>query len=486
MRTSLRSLPYSFSGVGSSGGKGTISSGLLDMSPTDAFTFTCFFYQHKPASSENQRIFGNATSGLTEPERAGIYINIAQNNQTILVGHNTGSLVFATNEAIIVGKWYFLAITQNANNDSSSIKVYFAPVGEELLEKSTNVSGTGWSTSYDYTTKTFWLGARGDSDLEWNGYIQDIQVHDQVLSLDAINDIYKQNKVLPSLVGRWAGPNAVSGSTIYEELGSGYDISVTGGASIAAASAFGARSSASGRHESLSDSYALSFDGSTSYTTFGSSVWNYEYTDPFSVSFWVNGDLTTSGELISKRLEATVWRGWAIYNQSSYEGRVTFRLSGTSVVNALVVVTQENSLKSGIWQHVVVTYDGTATPGGVNIYINGVSQTLSTLVNTYTGTMVSSANASIGCRNGTASNIIKGTLGPVYIYDRELSGAEAQSIYLTDIYPSDYQYAYLFDEQSGSTVGDLGVENADGTASNITWDNGPHTSRNAASSRTAA
>lgn len=84
---------------------------------------------------------------------------------------------------------------------------------------------------------------------------------------------------------------------------------------------------------------------------------------------------------------------------------------------------------SGTWQHVCVTWDGTATTSGVVLYAGGTA--LSSTGTTGVGTEVSDAalNVIVGNRQN-AGRAFNGNLAYVQIFSRVLSASEIQQIML--------------------------------------------------------
>lgn len=53
------------------------------------------------------------------------------------------------------------------------------------------------------------------------------------------------------------------------------------------------------------------------------------------------------------------------------------------------------------WHHVVVTYDGSSTAAGLNLYIDGEQQAVTRPVDNLTATVIPGVNWRIGSRNGS-------------------------------------------------------------------------------------
>lgn len=100
-------------------------------------------------------------------------------------------------------------------------------------------------------------------------------------------------------------------------------------------------------------------------------IGNFEMTDPFSVSLWVN---TTKKEenktqvLVGNSTEKdTGWRGWDFFLTS--ENELSVRLIH-SLPHNYVHVTG-GSVPLNAWTHVAFSYDGSGKASGISLYING-------------------------------------------------------------------------------------------------------------------
>ena len=72
------------------------------------------------------------------------------------------------------------------------------------------------------------------------------------------------------------------------------------------------------------------------------------------------------------------------WNSGSSQTRIQFQLNNniSGGANSLAMETTSIDMANGTIYHVVFTYDGSSTPGGCKVWVNGVSQTLATDFNT--------------------------------------------------------------------------------------------------------
>lgn len=174
--------------------------------------------------------------------------------------------------------------------------------------------------------------------------------------------------------------------------------------------------------------YSCNFD-TGAYISMGD-VLGFEYTQSFSVSCWcmpsVGGD---DGAIVSKQLATITERGYALICYPVAD-KVRVVLSNTASSNEIIVEVSSAGINNGHWHHVVVTWDGNASPGaaGVGVYIDNVLQSATIVADTLSATIISGASFMLGSRNAT-DFWYGGTLDEVAVYNRELTATEVEWIY---------------------------------------------------------
>jgi hypothetical protein len=156
-------------------------------------------------------------------------------------------------------------------------------------------------------------------------------------------------------------------------------------------------------------------DGSFNRVNIGD---NYRLTgSPFTLSAWINPTTITIQESIIDKLYAS--QGYRLrfdINKLRFDIRDA---SGT--VESLV--SPINPISTGVWQHVLVTYDDATT---ANMYVNGA------LIASKTDFTITKADGTsplyIG-RNRNNSDWFDGGIDDVRIYDRVLSSTEVSTLY---------------------------------------------------------
>ena len=98
-------------------------------------------------------------------------------------------------------------------------------------------------------------------------------------------------------------------------------------------------------------------------------VGNFRTKQPFSVSAWVRAPKSDAIVTLAARMDdARGSRGWSLYQMG---GTVGFYLVADWPNDALEVVTAKPAAKPDVWQHVLVSYDGSGKASGVRLFVDG-------------------------------------------------------------------------------------------------------------------
>lgn len=155
---------------------------------------------------------------------------------------------------------------------------------------------------------------------------------------------------------------------------------------------------------------------------------------PFSFSAWIYiDDLSAERPILSKYTtvggDSREWYFFARANPFNYLALYLYDENNDAIIQ---VSTAANTLSTGTWYHVVVTYDGTggAVAGnGVKIYINGVSKTLTVTNNPGYSSMVNTtAPVEIGAIT-LNNNYFDGKLDEISIWSKVLTNTNITEVY---------------------------------------------------------
>lgn len=175
------------------------------------------------------------------------------------------------------------------------------------------------------------------------------------------------------------------------------------------------------------------FNGST-YWTGGVGPYNFNYTQPFSISAWVRPDASRPDKIsICARedipLGITPYRGWDFMVE--FDRTVSLYMGNSFSVGVYSKSVGQVVCDGVTWTHIGCTNDGSGTDAGIKLYINGVLQTnASPIMNNLAGNTIQSvAPFLIGEAyiNGTTGFL--GGINNLSIWDKTLSGAEFSAIY---------------------------------------------------------
>ena len=185
---------------------------------------------------------------------------------------------------------------------------------------------------------------------------------------------------------------------------------------------------------SFTNTYSLDFDGMDDYVDIGNTI-NFDYNDTFSYSFWVKPNVVSGVKYLFSKYVLS-GRGILMYYNSSgaaTPAAISFNLyntnGGSTATRKRITTTTGNILTKGVWNNIVITYDGSGLGSGIKLYKNGASQTVTvTQDNLQNQTIVNTNDAYLSSSSG-ASAFLAGNLDEFAIFNTELSSADALSIY---------------------------------------------------------
>jgi hypothetical protein len=123
---------------------------------------------------------------------------------------------------------------------------------------------------------------------------------------------------------------------------------------------------------------AITFDGVDDYVSVANeSNFDFTHTQPFSLAAWVNINPAFSGKEndIIVKADPSTFKGYSLYITDTRF--ITFFIQQSSGSNFISTRAETAGLAApSQWTHIVATYDGSVTEGGLKIYVNGQAVSL--------------------------------------------------------------------------------------------------------------
>ena len=173
----------------------------------------------------------------------------------------------------------------------------------------------------------------------------------------------------------------------------------------------------------LNNSYSVFFDGVNDRVFCGD---NYTFGPAiaFSISFWCNpNNIASTRCLISKCSDDASVIGYNI-EQIATTGKIQLQMRTSG--GTYPIYQFSNVLTPGVWQHVVLTFDGGSNINGARCYLDSVIGDTPGSSN-LSGNFNNTANFTIGSRNSVFP--YSGYIDEVSVFDKELNQTEVTELY---------------------------------------------------------
>ncbi|HLC78934.1 MAG TPA: LamG domain-containing protein [archaeon] len=226
---------------------------------------------------------------------------------------------------------------------------------------------------------------------------------------------------------------------------------------------------------------ATSFDGDNDYVDVNESNFDFERTNAFSVSAWINPSEIKNAQIVSKLRNGVTYDGWEV--QLTAANEIVFWVISDFGASNYIQQDCNVTVPTGEWSHVVFTYDGSSSINGFQCYFNGADANNHSPSgpSTVSGSILNDLNVQIGQRHTSTTESWNGLLDEIRVYRRELSAKDANELYncqtnnycpRPDIVSNLVGY-WRFDEGTGTIVADSSGNDNNGTLINSpVWANG--------------
>ena len=362
-----------------------------------------------------------ATNTVNAPDQ---YALTSSNTRWRFMAGNgtTYTEVFGPSGGLVANTWYHLT----GVIDAANLSLYI-----DGVSAATPVARPAGSPPVAVST---FIGAMMAGGNAWDGTIDEVRIYNRALSADEISRLYRLTTptgVDTSLKGYWSldgkATNWTSGTTgTTADLSSYNNTGTLTNMNRATSPAIG----------KLGQS--MDFVGASAQKIdFGSPAalddLEAQGGGGMTISTWINprtmgGGGYDQGTIINKDNIDTVANGaWSLLIADSSFKYITFRKSfGTTGLRA---TSANNAIILNTWQHVVVTWDGTAPTSSVKMYVNGSS--VSVGGTNGVGTKISDAANPICINDCVGNRRFDGKIDEVRVYNRVLSAAEITDLYQT-------------------------------------------------------
>ena len=413
---------------------------------TGDFTFSTWF--KIDTASTLQYLFScNNTAGLS------IGVD-ASDNITVLCATAsaiTGSI------SIVTGTWYFLSVVRS----SGTVTIYLNAFSD----------GSG-SAAGSITIGDSRIGSLSTDASYLDGHLAHPSFHNVALDIDAITKLASEPIDLTSddgdydnssdLVAYWpfisgAGAGALdhSGNSNHGTI---IDATWTTDLPVPAFNRYSVNFDGIDDYMSVPDSNDLSFGNASTDSA-------------FSISAWIKNDsIGATQRIVTKASSTSSIEYMFTINGSNQLGLYLYDGSSGNRIGA----TTNIALSSGVWYHVVATYDGNGANTGINLYVDTNTGTRSL---DSAGSYVAMHNTSDPVRVGSlsyASQYFDGKIDSLAIFNYELSAANVSTIYnggevsdISSLSPVAHWRMGDNDSGTGTTITNQGsASGIDGTLTN--------------------
>ena len=367
------------------------------------------------------------------------------------------SFAYTSPSATIDTNWHHIAASwssSSATTGGDGYDIYLDGV------KVGNSAGTSTPSSPYTLSSTFAIGARANGTYTSGGLIDEVAIFDSTLSASDITSIYNSGTPndISSLnpVGWWRmGENdGATGTTITDQGSGGNDGTLVNGPTFSTTVPLGPLVL-----PSITNSYALSFDGSNDYADCGV-LTELHGASTMSLSFWFKSDTSGEGPSMGSRTGSTNQWGFLRAGSVNYVQIVT---GGTGKYFSYSSPADTN------YHHYLLTFSS----GSINFYIDGAAVSIS-LLNIGSGSVPALHSESVSFDLGrNATFYSHGLIDEVSLFSTALTQREITAIYnsgtpndISSLSPLGWWRNGDNDSGTGTTVTDQGSGSNDATLTN--------------------
>jgi len=186
---------------------------------------------------------------------------------------------------------------------------------------------------------------------------------------------------------------------------------------------------------------ALSFDGTDDYVQIANeSNFDFERDDPFTLEAWVKTSSNATLRIITKMQNVLPKTGWSFFTYDDSSGPLLYFVLRNNKTDK-IRVHGSTDITDGLWHYVAVTYDGSSTASGMQIYVDGVGETMQTTDDNLTASTLNDVKLQISGREGSI-HVFNGEIDEVRIWDRALLPEDILNPAISVEKKADTEFAY--------------------------------------------
>jgi hypothetical protein len=194
---------------------------------------------------------------------------------------------------------------------------------------------------------------------------------------------------------------------------------------------------------------SLSFDGVNEVLDCtNNAAFDFNGPNAFSIETWVKFDNLSGVRFVVSKWARPTPSDVRAYYFGTRDNRPRFAFS--SSVTTAIIVNSDTVLSTGVWYHLIMTYDGSNDANGVNFYVDNNLSTKNIFSNNLSGVSTNTEPLQIG---GQDTFFTAGTIAKVRMWNVELSASEVATQYNS----GNIQNSPV---QSGNLVVDTDIANA--------------------------
>lgn len=180
-----------------------------------------------------------------------------------------------------------------------------------------------------------------------------------------------------------------------------------------------------------------------------------------TISAWINPDVAHLGAILGRRKGSSPFGGLFFRTNLATSKAISLLVSGSTPLNRVSAV---DTVTTGVWQHVLVTWDGSTTATNIHLYHNGVEVSYAITTNGVTLTDTSGGTTRIGGLqpdSGEILNPFNGKIAIVEYWNVVLNAQEIANLASSklkrmglQIRPASLVASWALDEQADGTSAD--------------------------------